>query len=120
MCEDNVKSFVRSWLRLRELPEKETCLEGDLGLSGMEAEDFMQDFAQHFGVKLEGFVFDDHFESEGMGLLSFFHGLGLRLKAVWTGCSFESLLVPYRKKDVRVGDLIESVRRGRWSESRES
>lgn len=43
---------------------RDTLLEMDLGVTGIDAEKFILEFSRHFGVDIEDFEFDDYFEPE--------------------------------------------------------
>ena len=67
---ERVRQFVGEFWRLRldEL-RAETRLEEDLGMTGDDASDFLEAFADEFDVDLSGIEFHKHFGPEGIGPL---------------------------------------------------
>ncbi|KXU86544.1 acyl carrier protein [Paraburkholderia monticola] len=80
----------------------ETRLEQDLGVTGQDGAEFIENWAKEFHVDVGGFPFRRYFSPEGQALLSSFLGLfSKRLRRV--------PLVP-----LTLGMLLEATRRGRW------
>ncbi len=68
MCKNiskKVKEFISSYgyASLEDLSD-ETRIEDDLGITGDDAYDFMEDYQNEFEVDLTGFQFDKHFGPE--------------------------------------------------------
>ncbi len=74
-----------------------TRLEGDLGLYGDDAFDFIRDFSQRFGVDLRGFDIGRHVRPEGDAL------------STWV----LDRLLRRRRTDLTLGALAEAMARGR-------
>jgi acyl carrier protein len=86
----------------------ETTIRDDLGVSGAEAADFMQDFGDEFGVDLSEFEFDLYFEREANALLLPFSII-------------QALFRPSQRNERRastvpitVRDLVRSAEAGKW------
>ncbi|WP_233801802.1 DUF1493 family protein [Paraburkholderia sp. HP33-1] len=80
----------------------ETRLEQDLGVTGQDGAEFIENWAKEFHVDVAGFPFRRYFSPEGQALLSSFLGLfSNRLR--------REPLVP-----LTLGMLLEATRRGRW------
>ncbi len=63
-----VRKYFASWCRLDEAglnPDTDISL-GFLGIKEMEAERFMREWAEKFGVDMTGFEFDRHFPDESI------------------------------------------------------
>ena len=101
--EQEVTEFVAEQLSVnRGLLNPATRLGHDLGLDGDDGAEFMQAFAQHFGVDLSQFRCDHHFGPE-----SAFNPLAY----LW--------LLLFDRKQLRlvpitIADLVEATQRGRW------
>jgi len=80
---------------------RETCLEADLGMTGDDAFEFLEDFSKKFNVDLSDFKIQEYFapERDGLllGLMSFFIG--------------KRNLPP--KKELTIGDLERAVSAGK-------
>ncbi|TAM49292.1 MAG: DUF1493 family protein [Paraburkholderia sp.] len=77
-------------------------LEEDLGLTGLDAVEFIDKWAQTFNVQEQEFPYRSYFSPEGQQLLSSFLGLfSKRFR--------RPALVP-----LTLGMLAEAARRGRW------
>ncbi len=77
-------------------------LEEDLGLTGLDAVEFIDKWAETFNVQAHGFPYRRYFGPEGQQLLSSFLGLfAKRLR--------RPELVP-----LTLGMLAEAMRRGKW------
>ncbi|MGS0980656.1 DUF1493 family protein [Burkholderia glumae] len=83
--------------------QPETRLEQDLGLTGLDAVEFINDWAERFNVDAKDFPYRRYFGPEGQELLSSIVGLFSRA----------------RRRPERIpltmGMLAEATRRGRWS-----
>ena len=77
-------------------------LEEDLGLTGLDAVEFIDKWAETFNVQAQGFPYRRYFGPEGQQLLSSF--LGLFAKRFR-----RPELVP-----LTLGMLAEAMRRGKW------
>ncbi|MCR1767872.1 DUF1493 family protein [Burkholderia glumae] len=81
----------------------ESRLEQDLGLTGLDAVEFIDEWAERFNVDAKDFPYRRYFGPEGQELLSSIIGLFSRA----------------RRRPERVpltmGMLAEATRRGRWS-----
>jgi len=80
----------------REKVRLETRLSADLGMEGDDAREFMEEFFHRFSVNRGDFRTDEHFGPE----------------AGWSPLFF--LLRRRGLRDVRVSQLVEAIRRGRW------
>ena len=72
----------------------QTRLERDLGMTGDDADEYMDSFFRTFAVSPEGYQFDDYFHPEA--------------DWIWR------LFFRRRRADVAVSDLIRSAAAGRW------
>ncbi len=97
---------------LEEIPPATTLL-GDLGLDGDDAEEFMTEFSNRFGVDMTGFRFTDHFGSEGMFPWQFPQFIWSAVRAI-CGESPHSIA---GVGPIRVEDLIQAAKAGRWKGS---
>lgn len=52
---------------------RNTSLENDLLISGIDAVNLMNKYSQEFEVDLSGFIFSDYFNSEGFSLTNLWH-----------------------------------------------
>jgi hypothetical protein len=101
---ERVRQFIANFWRQR--PEKlrlSTRLEEDLGMTGLDASEFLEAFAEAFDVDLTGLEFHKHFGPECGGPILF--------------CS-ESLrneMKELGKYPVTVGHLIDVANSKRWS-----
>ena len=86
---NDIKSFVEEvrWKYPFEL-QRETRVEQDLGITGGEANEFINAFSKHFNVDISNFKFDSYFELEGdwilPALVRFFRGKKKKNKMVLT------------------------------------
>jgi acyl carrier protein len=87
-----------------------TRLREDLGLDGDDAVEFLNAFAETFGVDMSAFDFGEHFGAES--------GLGPRtlLRAILPGTR-RSMRT---KTPVRISDLMEAVSKRQWGPLPES
>ncbi|MEX3954711.1 DUF1493 family protein [Trinickia sp. EG282A] len=77
-------------------------LEDDLGLTGLDAVEFIDKWAETFNVQAQGFPYRRYFSPEGQQLLSSFLGLfSKRFR--------RPALVP-----LTLGMLADAMRRGKW------
>ncbi|WP_167759994.1 DUF1493 family protein [Paraburkholderia pallida] len=81
----------------------DTKLEDDLGVSGIEAEAFMEKFFDAFKVDIGDFSFDRYFVNEGSGII-------LSLITLLSRKRREALT----RVPVTVGMLADAVASGRW------
>jgi hypothetical protein len=89
------------WGLRRDQLQAETRLEEDLGMTGLDAAEFLESFAREFGVDLAGIEFHKHFGPE-CGPLLFCPG--------WLREEMEDLgLYP-----VTIGHLVNIAAAGRW------
>ncbi|WP_116138811.1 DUF1493 family protein [Trinickia diaoshuihuensis] len=77
-------------------------LEEDLGLTGLDAVEFIDKWAETFNVQADGFPYRRYFGPEGQQLLSSFMGLFAKRFR-------RTALVP-----LTLGMLAEAMRRGKW------
>jgi Protein of unknown function (DUF1493) len=101
---DRVRQFVCDFWR--ESPHRlqaDTRLEEDLGMTGADAAEFLNAFAETFEVDLTGIVFHKHFGPECAGPILF--------------CPRElrEEMKDLGKYPVTVGHLVEVAAAGRWS-----
>jgi hypothetical protein len=75
----------------------------DLGITGDDAEELLDEFASRFEVEMEGFSFDEYFTGEP-SVLHFLWVLGVRKKPIWED-----------KKELTVSELVEAAHRRRWN-----
>ena len=87
-----------------------TTLFGDLGLDGDDAEEFMTEFSNRFGVDMTGFRFTDHFGSEGMFPWQLPQFIWNTVRAI-RGVNPHSIA---GVRPIRVEDLIQTAKAGRW------
>ena len=110
-------------------------IEGDIGLTGMDAEELLINFSNYFSVDFSNFDFDEHFYPEGLGLeevvLLPIFTIALVLKQLALGISFccypsnqeqirqfnlwRFLSPQGEKADMTVGDLICSAAVGHYN-----
>lgn len=83
-------------------------LGADLHLGGLDAEDFMAEFADEFRVDMCTFQFDRHFKREPNGLL-----LPLDFLRMLIGIVFPSMV--QELSDVTVRDLVRAAESGVWT-----
>jgi hypothetical protein len=79
-----------------------SLLEADLGLTGLDAVEFIDKWAETFNVRVEAFPYRRYFGPEGQQLMSSLLGLFSRRFR-------EPELMP-----LTLGMLAEATRRGRW------
>ncbi|HVW49839.1 MAG TPA: DUF1493 family protein [Trinickia sp.] len=104
---DRLEAFAREELgrplfggRLNLQPTSR--LEDDLGLTGLDAVEFIDKWSETFDVQAQGFPYRRYFSPEGQQLLSSFLGLfSKRFR--------RPALLP-----LTLGMLAEAMRRGRW------
>lgn len=77
-------------------------LEEDLGLTGLDAAEFIDKWAETFKVQVQGFPYRRYFSPEGQELLSSFLGL------------FSKRFRQPPLVTLTLGMLAEATRRGRW------
>jgi acyl carrier protein len=115
---ERVRLFVAEQVGVR--PDRvtfTTTLDKDLGLAGIDAEEFLVEFMATFNVDLTTLQFDRHFLPESPSLLQLLlFPIGLPLLLVqrifrppWLERWSDSKVI-----QISVGDLIEVVRAGRW------
>ena len=101
---DQVRQFVCDfWSEQPGNLRSETRLEEDLGMTGTDAAEFLEAFAETFAVDLTGIEFHKHFGPECSGPI-FFWPRGLKEEMKDLG-----------KYPVTVGHLIELADAKRWS-----
>jgi hypothetical protein len=101
---DRVRQFVCDFRS--ESPHglrADTRLEEDLGMTGLDAAEFLEAFAEAFEVDLTGIEFHKHFGPEGSGPIPFL--------ARW----LKDEMKDYGEYPVTVGHLVEVVAARRWS-----
>ena len=84
-----------------------TTLEKDLGITGDDADEFMDAFFKEFNIHFEDFDTGKYFHSEGFDI--FFLGAIIRKL---TGA--KSLSKPIY--DIKLGDLVQVIKEGTWIE----
>lgn len=82
--------------------QPESRLEQDLGLTGLDAVEFIDKWAETFSVDAKDFPYRRYFGPEGQELLSSFVGL------------FSKRHRPSKRLPLTLGMLVEATRRGRW------
>ncbi|OMG71252.1 DUF1493 family protein [Burkholderia ubonensis] len=82
--------------------EPSSRLEDDLGLTGLDAVEFIDKWATTFGVQTDGFPYDSNFGPEGQELLSSFLGL------------FSKKYQRPERVPLTLGMLAEVMTTGRW------
>lgn len=104
---DRLEAFTREELgrplfggRLNIQPSSR--LEHDLGLTGLDAVEFIDKWAKTFNVDAVGFPYRRYFSPEGQELLSSFLGL------------FSKRFRPPPLVPLTMAMLEEAIRRGRW------
>lgn len=109
----------------REHVTPETTLQGDAGLEGDDAREFLAAFASTFDVSLDSLRFADHFGDEGFPVAA---GLLLMTAVIstvlWPWCLPGWLAAAWwwqrrcaRKcRELTVADLMQSANAGRWLE----
>lgn len=80
-------------------------LEEDLGLTGLDAVEFIDKWAETFNVQAQNFPYRRYFGPEGQQLLSSFLGL------------FMKRFRPPTLLPLTLGMLAEAMRRGKWDTS---
>jgi acyl carrier protein len=110
----------------RERVTPETTLQGDAGMDGDDAREFLAAFASTFDVSLDGLRFADHFSEEGFpvaaGFLLMIAGISTVL---WPWCLPGWLAAAWwwqrrcarPRRELTVADLLRSARAGHWVES---
>lgn len=109
-----------TWLRLEAFARSElgrplfggqlelkpsSSLEQDLGLTGLDAVEFIGTWAKTFGVQADGFPYRRYFAPEGQDLLSSFLGM------------FSERFRRPPQVPLTLGMLAEAMRQGRWDTS---
>ncbi|NLA20923.1 DUF1493 family protein [Burkholderia cepacia] len=82
--------------------QPESRLEEDLGVTGLDGVEFIDKWAETFGVDAQGFPYRRYFGPEGQELLSSLIGL------------FVKRLRPPKRHPLTLGMLAEATRRGKW------
>ena len=82
--------------------QPETRLEEDLGVTGLDGVEFIDNWAKTFNVDADGFPYRRYFGPEGQELLSSLIGL------------FVKRLRPPKRHPLTLGRLAEATRRGKW------
>jgi len=102
MLFNRILTFVYSETGTRKQLSGNTDIERDLGVTGIDAEEFMFKFQQEFDVDLSNFRFDRYFGPEGadpIGLIKTLLGMG-------------------EKRDpLTIGHLFNAAKHRRWPES---
>lgn len=110
----------------RERVTPETTLQGDAGMDGDDAREFLAAFASTFDVSLDGLRFADHFSEEGFPVAA---GLLLMTAVIstvlWPWCLPGWLAAAWwwqrrcarPRRELTVADLLRSARAGHWVES---
>jgi hypothetical protein len=75
----------------------------DLGITGDDAEELLDEFAGLFEVDMEEFSFDEYFTDEP-SVLHLCWVLGVKKRPIWEN-----------KKELTVSELLEAARRRRWN-----
>ena len=111
---ERVKNFTRSnfWEPKGGITP-ETRLAEDLRIAGLDGKEFMETYAQEFGVDLTGFDWVEYFGAEGLGCLLFLPfarlwdvcGLGDRSRRLRNAAHFE----------IRIQDLADWAAVGVWT-----
>src|SRR5262249_34106840 len=101
---DRVRKFVSDfWYQSPHRLRADTRLEEDLGMTGLDATEFLEAFAEAFEVDLTGIEFHKHFGPECGGPILFWPpGLREQMK-------------DHGKYPVTVGHLVEVAVAKRWS-----
>ena len=109
----------------RDRVTPETTLQGDAGMDGDDAREFLAAFAGTFDVSLDGLRFADHFGDEGFpvaaGLLLMTAGISTVL---WPWCLPGWLAAAWwwqrrcarQRRELTVADLLRAARAGHWVE----
>ncbi|NML29714.1 DUF1493 family protein [Paraburkholderia antibiotica] len=103
---DKLEAFARKELgkpvfgRLTVTPTSR--LEEDLGLTGVDAIEFIDKWAETFGVQAQGFPYDRYFGPDGLDVVSSVLG-------IFSKRFRQSTLVP-----LTLGMLADAMRFGRW------
>ncbi|OXJ13146.1 DUF1493 family protein [Burkholderia sp. AU6039] len=82
--------------------QPESRLEQDLGVTGLDGVEFIDRWAETFGVDAQGFPYRRYFGPEGQELLSSLIGL------------FVKRLRHPERRPLTLGMLAEATRRGKW------
>ncbi|KVF12496.1 DUF1493 family protein [Burkholderia cepacia] len=82
--------------------QPESRLEEDLGVTGLDGVEFIDKWAETFGVDAQGFPYRRYFGPEGQELLSSLIGL------------FVKRLRSPKRHPLTLGMLAEATRRGKW------
>lgn len=105
--EKKVLDFVRKQYKYADI-NLNTDIRDDLGITGIEAVEFLTDFSEEFEVDMSNFDFSKHFEGEAHGLLLPLWLLQWIYYNVFKKGQ-EDDLVP-----ITIGNLVESVRKKKW------
>lgn len=94
-----IKEFVieKNLIDADEISE-ETEIENDLGITGDDAVEFLEEFSQKFKVDTSGFDFESYFMTEGINLSSIFKLFSSKKK---------------KRKRLTLKDLQQAVERGK-------
>jgi hypothetical protein len=90
------------WCEPSDKLRPETRLEEDLGMTGDDAAEFLEEFAEEFQVNLTGIEFHKHFGPEGCGPTLF-----------WPR-TLKEALKDHGKYPVTIGHLIDIALANRW------
>lgn len=107
--DDQVMDFVAKEVPVnRTKISPSTTLFGDLGIDGDDALEFLQAYAEHFGVNIEGLKFTDHFGPEGFEMLRFLWIIIQTIK--WNDPHTAAGKVP-----ITIEDLIRAASTKKWA-----
>ena len=107
----------------RERVTLKTTLQGDAGMDGDDAHQFLAAFAGTFNVSLDGLQFTDHFSAEGFPVAA---GLLLMTAVIstvlWPWCLPGWLAAAWwwqrrcarQRRELTVADLLRSASAGHW------
>ena len=84
---------------------RNTTLEKDLGITGDDAIEFMEEFVNQFQLDSRDFEISKYFSEEGFDLL----GLGFLIRKF-----FNQPIPKYSNHDLTLGDLQDWIERGYW------
>ncbi|MFM0298706.1 DUF1493 family protein [Paraburkholderia sediminicola] len=82
--------------------EPSSKLEGELGLTGIDAVEFIDKWAEQFGVAAEGFPYDRYFGPEGLDLIG-------AVASLFSKRDRKAAAQP-----LTLGMLADAMRAGRW------
>lgn len=72
-----------------------TSIENDLGITGDDAIDFIEEFSEEFNVDIQLFEYEKYFKPEGNSIFSLFNN------------------TPSKQYDLKIVDLINAVKSGK-------